>query len=335
MADSGPDSAISSPTRLVARMLNGDRLALARLITRVENRTPAVHDIMRAVHGRTGRAYVLGMTGPPGAGKSTLVDRLTSLLRADGATVGIIAVDPSSPFTGGAVLGDRIRMQTHTLDPDVFIRSMATRGSLGGLARATGDVIKLMDAFGFDWVIIETVGVGQTELDIVKQADTTVVTLVPESGDAVQVMKAGLMEVADIFVVNKADRDGAHALMAELRFSVHLHYTGGAAPKDVDWEIPVLAAQAVNDVGIAELLEATQRHRAKLTQSGALEKRRQSRRRAELEALLVEEFASQVMARVQTDAALAKTLEAVSEGSLDPYSAVAQILGTTLRRPVP
>src|SRR5262245_41806704 len=164
-------------------MLRGDRLALARLITRVENGGPEVPEIMRAVHARTGQAYVLGVTGPPGVGKSTLVDRLASKLRAAGAAVGIIAVDPSSPFTGGAVLGDRIRMQTHTLDPGVFIRSMATRGSLGGLARATGDVIKLMDAFGFPFVIIETVGVGQTELDIVRQADTTVVALVPESGD--------------------------------------------------------------------------------------------------------------------------------------------------------
>ncbi len=318
---------------LVKRMLDGDRLALARLITRAETRTPEVHEIMRAVHPRTGRAYILGMTGPPGAGKSTLVDRLTTLLRADGASVGIIAVDPSSPFTGGAVLGDRIRMQTHTLDPEVFIRSMATRGSMGGLARATGDVIKLMDAFGFGWVIIETVGVGQTELDIIKQVDTTVVALVPESGDAIQVMKAGLMEVADIFVVNKADRDGAHALMAELRFSTHLHATSGASAKDVDWEIPVLAAQAANDVGIAELLAAIKRHRAVLEEAGALEKRRQARRRAELEALLVEEFTAQVMARVQTDQDLARTLEAVSEGSLDPYSAVAQILGITLRRP--
>ena len=182
--------------------------------------------------------------------------------------MGVIAVDPSSPFTGGAVLGDRIRMQTHTLDPDVFIRSMATRGSLGGLARATGDVIKLMDAFGFPWIIIETVGVGQTELDIIRQVDTTVVALVPESGDSIQAMKAGLMEVADVFVVNKADRDGAHALMAELRFSVHLHYTSGGAPKDVDWEVPVLAAQAANDVGIDELIGQVKRHRARARAGG-------------------------------------------------------------------
>ncbi len=316
---------------LVTRMLDGDRRALARLITRVENRTPEIPGIMRAVYPRTGRAYVVGMTGPPGAGKSTLVDRLTTLLRREGMSVGIIAVDPSSPFTGGAVLGDRIRMQTHTLDPEVFIRSMATRGSLGGLARATGDVIKLLDAFGFDWIIIETVGVGQTELDIIKQADTTVVALVPESGDSIQAMKAGLMEVADVFVVNKADRDGAHALMAELRFSVHLHGTSGATSKDVDWEVPVVATQGANDVGIGELLEAIKRHRGALEQGGALETRRQARRRAELEAVLMEEFTAQVMARVRTDQELARTLEAVSAGSLDPYSAVAQILASTLR----
>jgi LAO/AO transport system kinase len=314
-------------------MLDGDRLALARLITRVENRSPEVPAIMQAIHERTGRAYVLGITGPPGAGKSTLVDRITSLLRAEQQPVGVIAVDPSSPFTGGAVLGDRIRMQTHTLDPDVFIRSMATRGSLGGLARATGDVIKVMDAFGFPWILIETVGVGQTELDIIRQADTTVVALVPESGDSVQAMKAGLMEVADVFVVNKADRDGAHALMAELKFSVHLHYTGSAQARDVDWEVPVLAAQAVNDVGMDTLLQQIRRHRTVLEQAGALEKRRQARRRADLEALLVEEYTAQVTALVQKDPALARTLDAVTGGRLDVYSAVAQILAQTLRRP--
>jgi LAO/AO transport system kinase len=194
-------------------------------------------------------------------------------------------------------------------------------------------VIKLMDAGGFPWIIIETVGVGQTELDIVRQADTTVVTLVPESGDSIQAMKAGLMEVADVFVVNKADRDGAHALMAELKFSVHLHYTSGAAAKDVDWEVPVLAAQAANDVGIDEILAQIRRHRGALEQAGALDARRKARRRAELEALLVEEFAAQVTARVQTDPALAQTLEAVSAGALDPYTAAAQILDQTLRRP--
>jgi len=224
-------------------------------------------------------------------------------------------------------------MQTHTLDPDVFIRSMATRGSLGGLARATGNVVKLMDAFGFPWVIVETVGVGQTELDIIKQVDTTVVTLVPESGDAVQTMKAGLMEVADVFAVNKADRQGAHQLMADLRFTVHLHYSSTASPKDIDWEIPVLATQAVNDVGVAELLDHIKRHRAALEASGAFEKRRQARRRAELEALLVEELTAQVMERVHADEDLSRILEAVTGGTLDPYSGVAEILAWILRRP--
>jgi LAO/AO transport system kinase len=314
-------------------MLAGDRLALARLITRVENRQPGFAEIMRTVQSHLGRAHVLGVTGPPGAGKSTLVDRLTTRLREGGERVGIIAVDPSSPFTGGAVLGDRIRMQTHTLDENVFIRSMATRGSLGGLAAATGDVIKLMDAAGFPWILIETVGVGQTELDIIKQADTTVVILVPESGDSVQAMKAGLMEVADIFVVNKADREGAHALMADLRFSVHLHYTSSVSPKDIDWEIPILAAQATNDVGVAELLGEVKRHRGVLEQTGALEKRRRARRRADLRMLLTEEFAARVMGSVERDPELAATLDAVADGKLDAYSGMERMLARLLRQP--
>ncbi len=323
----------ASDSSLVQRMLSGDRLALARLITRVENRMPGLAEIMRSIQPRLGRAHVLGVTGPPGAGKSTLVDRLTARLRAEGASVGVIAVDPSSPFTGGAVLGDRIRMQAHTLDPGVFIRSMATRGSLGGLAAATGDVIKLMDAFGFPWILIETVGVGQTELDIVRQADTTVVILVPESGDSVQAMKAGLMEVADIFVVNKADRDGAHALMAELRFSAHLHYSSSVSAKDIEWEIPVLAAQATNDVGVAELLGEIKRHRRALEEAGALEKRRQARRRAELRTLLVEEFAGRVMTAVERDRELVTVIDAVAAGTLDAYSGVERILARLLREP--
>ena len=314
---------------LVDRMLAGDRLALPRVITQVENRTAAVPEIMRAIHGHTGRAYVVGITGPPGAGKSTLVNGLTSLLRAEGRSVGIVAVDPTSPYTGGAVLGDRIRMQTHSLDPDVFIRSMATRGNLGGLALATGDVVKLLDAAGKEWILIETVGVGQTELDIVRQADTTVVMLVPESGDAVQTMKAGLMEAADIFVVNKADRDGAPALMAELTFMVHLHASSPSAPKDIAWEIPVLSAQARSDVGIAEVLAEIRRHRDTLAAAGALETRRQARRRGELRAQLVQEF----RARVDTltrEGDLAPIFDAVAAGTLDTYSAVAQVLGRVL-----
>jgi LAO/AO transport system kinase len=310
---------------LVERMLGGDRLALARLITHVENRSAAVPAIMKAIHGRAPEGYVVGITGPPGAGKSTVVDRLTAHLRAESVTVGIVAVDPSSPFTGGAVLGDRIRMQAHALDPGVFIRSMATRGSLGGLARATGEVLKLLLAFGHAWVLVETVGVGQTELDIMKLADTTVVVLVPESGDAIQTMKAGLMEVADIFTVNKADRAGAPALMAELKFAAHLHYSSATTAKDIDWEIPVLSCQAQADVGVTELLGEIRRHRGALEGGDALAARRRRRRRAELEALLVEEFRGRVARGLAGGAQRAK-FDEVEAGAHDTYTAVAAML---------
>jgi len=315
---------------MIERMLTGDRLALARLITRVENAGETVPAIMQAVHARAQRGYVVGVTGPPGAGKSTVVDRLTASLRAGGQTVGIIAVDPTSPFTGGAVLGDRIRMQAHALDAGVFIRSMATRGAIGGVARATGQVVKLLAAFGFDWILIETVGVGQTELDVMKLADTTVVVLVPEAGDAVQAMKAGLLEAADVFVVNKADRPGAPALMAELKFTAHLQYTSSTTPRDVDWEIPVLSAEAQNDVGIGELLDTIRRHRAALEASGVLAERRRQRRRAELRGLLVDEFTASVERRLRSGE-LARTFDEVADGVVDPYSAAETILGRWYR----
>jgi LAO/AO transport system kinase len=313
------------PLDLVERMLAGDRLALARLITLVENRAPAVPAIMKAIHAESQRAYAVGVTGPPGAGKSTVVDGLIALLREEGHTVGVVAVDPSSPFTGGAVLGDRIRMQAHALDQGVFIRSMATRGSLGGLARATHDVIRLMAAAGHGWILIETVGVGQTELDVMKLADTTVVVLVPESGDAVQTMKAGLMEAADIFAVNKADRAGAHGLMAELSFAAHLHYASPTSAKDVDWQIPVLATEAHTGTGLPRLLAEIRRHRVSLEAAGALEARRRARRRMELQALLADEVRAAVERRVRAGE-LASTREQVVAGQLDPYSAVQVIL---------
>ena len=310
---------------LVDRMLAGDRRALAQLITRVENRVPGVPEVMRRIHARTGRAYTVGVTGPPGAGKSTLVDRLVAAIRKTEATVGVVAVDPTSPFTGGAVLGDRIRMQAHTLDPGVFIRSMATRGSQGGLARATAEVQKLLDASGFDWILVETVGVGQTELEVVKLADTTVVVLVPESGDAVQTMKAGLLEAADILVVNKADREGAQRLLTELKYMVHLHREGQQGSRDLDWEVPILSTEAVNDVGVTELLEAIGRHRAALETTETLARRRQVRRARELRALILAELRQEVDRALADGGALESLLADVEAGRVDPYTAIRTI----------
>jgi LAO/AO transport system kinase len=320
---------------LVDRMLGGDRLALARLITLVESGSALVPEIMRRVHARTGRAYTVGVTGPPGAGKSTLVEALTALIRKSGATVGIVAVDPTSPFTGGAVLGDRIRMQTHTLDPGVFIRSMATRGSLGGLARATADVQKLLDAFGHDWVLIETVGVGQSELDVMELADTTVVALVPESGDAIQTMKAGLLEVADVFVVNKADREGANALVTELRYMAHLHRSGQQASLALDWEVPVLATVASSGAGVDELLARIGAHRAAQEAGGGLARRRQARRARELRERVVAELRREVDEALADGGPLGGVLADVEAGRLDAHTAAGQVLARLGRAPAP
>jgi LAO/AO transport system kinase len=320
---------------LVDRMLAGDRRALARLITLVENREAGVADIMRRTHSRTGRAYTVGVTGPPGAGKSTLVDRLTAAIRKIGATVSVVAVDPTSPFTGGAVLGDRIRMQVHTLDPGVFIRSMATRGSLGGLARATAEVQKLLDAAGFDWILVETVGVGQTELDVIQLADTTVVVLVPESGDGIQAMKAGLLEAADILVVNKADREGAPRLLTELRYTVHVHGQSQPATRDVDWEVPILSTEAVHDVGVVELVDAIGRHRAALEATGALETRRRARRARELRALILAELRQEVDRALADGGALERALADVEAGRVDPHAAVRAIASRLRLGPPP
>jgi len=241
--------------KLLRRMLSGDRLALAKLVTLVESDSPDLHEIMEAVYPRGGRCSSLGITGPPGAGKSTLADKLIERSRLRERKVGVIAVDPSSPFSGGAVLGDRIRMQRHATDEGVFIRSFGTRGTHGGLSRATADVLRLFDAFGMDDVVIETVGVGQTELDIMNIADTTLVVLTPESGDTIQTMKAGLMEIADIFVVNKADREGADQMALELKLMVETSGSSGSA-----WSAPVLLCQANQDKGIDALVEAIAEH---------------------------------------------------------------------------
>ena len=309
-----------SVTDLVDRMMAGDQRALARLMSRVERDGADVPAIMQRLYPALGNAFCIGITGPPGAGKSTVTAKLTAQARQLGLTVGIIAVDPTSPFSGGAVLGDRIRMQQHYLDDGVFIRSMATRGRHGGLSHTAKGVMKLLDAFGKDLILVETVGVGQTELDIVETADTTVVILVPEAGDTVQAMKAGIMEIADLFVVNKADRDGADRMLMDLRMLTHMNAAADG------WEIPVLATQAHVNVGIAELYEAIQQHHTRLQETGQLAERRCAHRRRELLELLQHRLLTSILDRMEHDSALNALAQQVEEAALDPYTAAQQIV---------
>lgn len=314
--------------QLLENMASGSTVALARLMTLVEREGREVGPILEAIAPQLGYAFTIGVTGPPGAGKSSLVDGLTTLMRAAQKTVGVVAVDPSSPFSGGALLGDRIRMGQHYLDKGVFIRSMATRGSHGGLARATLDVMKLLDAFRCDYVLVETVGVGQTELDVMRATDTVIVTLVPEAGDSVQVMKAGLMEIANIFVVNKADRDGAQRMMTDLTLMLELKYSNRPADQadTPQWKIPVLATQAINSVGLPELAQAIESHHQFLAHNKELERRRTARRREELLARVEYQVRRRLTNQLELDPALARLFEEVGAGRLDPHSASKKVL---------
>ena len=305
---------------LVKRMLSGDSQSLARLITLVETGNDEVSQIMREVQPYLRKAYVIGFTGPPGSGKSTLVDKLTTLIRKEDLSVGIIAVDPSSAFTGGAVLGDRIRMQQHYLDEGVFIRSMALRTSHGGLPHTVGGVIKLMDAFGKDFILVETVGVGQTELDIIKNSDTVTVLLTPEAGDPIQALKAGLLEIADILVVNKADREGTNDMVTSLMTLLNYH------PRTSWWQPPVLTTQAVNNIGSEELYQAIKKHKQTLEETGKLEERRREQRRGELLKMIMESISSRLNELVAEDGDFLSYLVKVEQGDMDAYSAYKEIM---------
>jgi LAO/AO transport system kinase len=306
------------------RLLAGDPRAIARAISLIEDESPSRADLVRRIFARSGRAYLVGVTGPPGAGKSTLVDRLIGEVRKSGRTVGVVAVDPTSPFSGGAILGDRVRMQAHAGDPDVFIRSMATRGNLGGLARATGEVAVVLDAAGKDIVLIETVGVGQDEVDIVRTADVSIVTIVPGSGDEVQALKAGIMEIADIFVVNKADREGADRTVTSIEAMLSLHSAAAG-----EWRPPVIKTVATTGAGVPELLDTIEKFRAHTAATQG--SRRRARAEWRLRELIGQRFLSHVEDTVLRAGEFDEMLNQIAARQTDPYSVVDAIFQRAIR----
>ena len=311
----------------VERLLMGNQRSLSRIMTLLEERDPAAASVMQQIDPHTGRAYTVGITGPPGVGKSTIVDRLTELLRRQGYRVGIIAVDPNSPFSGGALLGDRIRMQRHYLDAGVFIRSVSTRGQSGGLPRTVKSLVRALDAAGKDVILVETVGVGQTELGIMGVADTVLVALVPESGDSIQTLKAGVMEIADIFLVNKADREGANRMAASVTAMLQ------TAAEPAQRVPPVLLTQAESGQGIAELWAAVEEHRRFMESPppggenvSELERRRGDRRRREFLEAVQEELNRRLNSLMEQDPVLARTMAEIAAREREPFSAALEFL---------
>ncbi len=323
---------------LIESLLAGEHRALARVISKIEDRSPGYRDLVASLHPHAGSARVIGVTGSPGAGKSTLVDKLAASYREAGLTVGVIAIDPSSPFSGGAVLGDRIRMGSNVGDMDVFFRSMSARGRLGGLSTATAEAVTALDAFGKDRIIVETVGAGQNEVDIVKTADTVVVLVPPGSGDDVQMLKAGILEIADIFVVNKADLDGAQRTVQELRemlqyrsggeqFHSRGHHGTAGTTSEADggdetdgWEPPILEAVAKHGEGVRDLLDTLEDHHEYLVASGRLRDQHRSRYAAEIRTLLREDLQDLIAEELERRGGIDRFVEAVLDHERDPYS---------------
>jgi LAO/AO transport system kinase len=307
---------------LVARARAGEARAVARLVSMVEDGSPQLREVMAALVPHAGHAHVVGITGSPGVGKSTTTNALVTELRKAGRRVGVLAVDPSSPFSGGALLGDRVRMQDHATDPGVFIRSMASRGHLGGLARTTPQALRVLDAAGCDVVVVETVGVGQSEVEIAGLADTTVVLMAPGAGDGIQAAKAGILEIGDVYAVNKADRDGAEQLRRELRSAIAL----GERPEGA-WKPPVVMTIAQSGQGLDELARELDRHRAWLEETGDLRRRRTRRAREEIEALAVAALRTR-WEDVSSHDGLDALAEAVVAGAKDPYAAADELVAT-------
>lgn len=305
---------------IAERLLNGDRRALARMVTLIENEAPQARRYLAELHQHAGRAHIIGVTGPPGAGKSTLVTHLVRELRRRDRKIGVVAIDPTSPFTGGAILGDRIRMMELAGDPQVFIRSMASRGSLGGLSASTRDVVRAMDAAGYDPIIIETIGTGQAEVEVMRAAQTVLVVSAPGMGDEVQAIKAGILEIADIFVVSKADKPGADQTVAELAMLLSLDPNRRLHDKSKPyWRIPVLKTSAIKDQGISQLVDAIEQHRQYLLESGMLAHRAQRQVRSEVEALVVHAVINALKNEVTGDE-WQKVLEDITARERDPYS---------------
>lgn len=307
---------------LVQRILKGDVRAAARLMTMIENGDAEAKAALKSLYAHTGSAHIIGITGPPGSGKSTLVDRLTEALRKRDKTVGIVAVDPTSPFTGGAILADRIRMQSHSLDAGVFIRSMATRGHLGGLARATNEIVDVMDAAGKEVILIETVGVGQDEVEVVGTAHTCVVVSVPGLGDEVQTFKAGILEIGDLFVVNKADREGASRTAAELEMMLHM------APEAAGWSPKILKTVATTGEGVAALLDAIVEHKVFMDERDLRKKKGRARSERTFRALLQERLTARALERFEQNGGMKELIARVADRALDPYTAVDEVLAT-------
>lgn len=309
---------------LLNRGFNGDFRAIGRLITLVESNSPLAKDIMKQVYPRTGKAQVIGITGSPGAGKSTFVDRLISQIKADGKKVGVIAIDPSSPFTGGAILGDRLRMQGHSLDGGVFIRSMGSRGHLGGVSKSTHEAALILDSCGFDVILIETVGVGQSEIEIVKIADTVALVLVPGMGDDVQVMKAGIMEIADVFVINKADKEGADKVASDVQLMLKML-------GEKEWMPPVCLVSSYKNTGVDEVKKILDDHRRYLHTTEEGRKRRYSQLEMEVEDTLREEI-SQVVERAWNKSKAKGVLDDLAQRMTDPYTLANEIISKIIKQ---